>query len=220
MQAAFYQQLGPLGITNFLKYAIELSVQRGIPANQIGYLLLLPLVACFIAIARYVVGLRGFGIFTPVMLAVVFLIMGLIPGVSLFIMIVVVATMARIIMRKIKIHYLARMALVIWVVCLAVFFAMYLFEISILPVMLLILLAENFVEAQISQSPNRAVQLTAETFVMALGCFGLMSWSLLHKWATAEPEILLVVTVILNLLVGRFTGMRILEYQRFRRLLK
>ncbi|MFH1840693.1 MAG: 7TM domain-containing protein [Candidatus Shapirobacteria bacterium] len=204
----------------FLREGVVLARASGLSDSVIAAFLLLPLAAAFIAAARYLLGLRGLGVFTPIMLSVVFLMIGLPTGLSLFFLILLAATFARLIMRRLKIHYLARMALVIWFVSLVVFLFAAAFDFQILPLMILVLLAEDLVEAQISQSSSRALRSTLEVLILSSACFATFSWPFLQNLALAQPELLLFTTLVLNLLIGRFAGLRLLEYQRFRRLLK
>lgn len=214
------QPLGSLGPTNFLKHAVFLAIKSGISWEIVVVLLLFPLVAAFLAAARYFIGLRGFGIFTPAMMAVVFLTTGVVPGVLLFLIILAAATLARLITRGLKIHYLARMALLLWFVSLTVFGMLFWFKASLFPILILILLAENFIEVQIGRSIQDAFRMTLETFILALVSFWLLSWQWLQKAVLSYPELVVFGTMVLDLLIGRFTGLRLLEYRRFRRLLK
>lgn len=212
--------LGPLGPTNFLRHTVLLAVKSGIPWQTIVILLLFPLVASLIAAARYLIGIRSFGIFTPAMLAVAFLATGIVQGALLFLIILGVATLARLIIKKFKIHYLARMALLLWFICLGVFVSLFWLQASIFPILILILLAESFIEVQIGKSTQEAVRLTLETFILAAVSFGLLSWQWLQKVVLSWPELVVLGTAIFNLLVGRFSGLRLLEYRRFRKLVK
>lgn len=214
------QPLGPLGPTNFLKYAIRATYQSGVPWGTIVVLLLFPLVASLIAAARYLIGIKGFGIFTPAMLAVAFMVTGITQGTILFLIILVVATAARILIKKLQMHYLARMSLLLWFICLAVFANLLWIKVSIFPILILILLAENFIEVQIGKNLVEATQMTIETFILALGSLVLLQWSWLRGLLLTQPELVVLGTAVFNLVLGRFTGLRLLEYRRFRRLIK
>jgi hypothetical protein len=67
---------------------------------------------------------------------------------------------------------------------------------------------------------REAGQLTLETFILALGSLGVLSWGWLQKELILHPEAIVLGTAGLNIIIGRFTGLRLLEYRRFRRLLK
>ena len=116
------QKLGSVWQGNFIKYAIRGAVSAGVPPNTIVLLLLLPGVALLIAAIRQVVGLRGFGIFLPAALSVVFVAVGPVVGIGLFLLIVAISTLTRIVLRrlKVKLLYLPRMALILWLVSMGV----------------------------------------------------------------------------------------------------
>lgn len=220
VEALLAQSLGPLGPTNFLKHAIQFTYQSGVPWGTIVVLLLFPFVAALIAGARYFVGIKGFGIFTPAMLAVAFMVTGIIQGIVLFLLILAVATAARMALKKLKIHYLARMSLLLWFICLTVFANLFWMKVSIFPILILILLAENFIEVQIGKSLAEASQMTIETLILALGSLALLEWAWLRQLVLTQPELVVLGTFIFNLVIGRFTGLRLLEYRRFRKIIK
>src|SRR3990172_6109426 len=116
------QKLGPIWPANPVKYAIRGGVAAGVPANTIVLLLLLPIVAFVIALTRNIIGIRGFGIFLPAALSVVFVATGPIIGIGLFLVIVTVSTSMRLVMRKLKVRlqYLPRMAFILWAVVVGV----------------------------------------------------------------------------------------------------
>ena len=109
------QELGPLWPNNPIKYAIRGAVAAGVPVNTIVLLLLLPLVASVIAASRHIIGLRGFGIFLPAALSVVFVSTGPVVGIGLFMVIVTISVVLRLFLRgaRIKLQYLPRMALLL-----------------------------------------------------------------------------------------------------------
>lgn len=173
------QKLGPVWPTNPLKYAIRSAVAGEVPANTIVLLLLLPVVALVIAAFRHLIGLRGFGIFLPAALSVVFVATGPVVGIVLFLIIVLFSTIPRFILRKLKIklQYLPRMALLLWFVVLGVLGFLFvtpllnrpdLADVSIFPVLVLVLLAEDFSKVQIGKSAKTAINLTTETLILSL----------------------------------------------------
>jgi len=224
------QSLGSVWPENPIKYAIRYAVFAGVPANTIVLLLLLPLIASVIAAARHLVGLRGFGIFLPAALAVSFVATGPLVGIVLFLLIVSVSTTTRIILRKtsLKLQYLPRMALILWFVSLAVLGVLFLApviqfpgitNVSIFPVLILTLLAEDFTKAQIGKSVRTAVILTSETLILALISYLFLTLENLQRFALLNPEIFLVSVFIFNILIGKYIGLRLMEIWRFRKLL-
>lgn len=224
------QELGPIWPTNPIKYAIRAAVSAGVPANTIVLLLLLPVVAAIIAGARHLVGIRGFGIFLPAALAVTFVATGPIVGIGMFLVIVTVSTTARIILRKtkIKLQYLPRMALLLLFVVMGVLGVLFtapilkrpdLANVSIFPVLILVLLAEDFSRVQLGKSVNTAVGLTTETLILALVSYVFLTSKQVQEFALLNPEILILIVFAFNFLMGKYIGLRLREFWRFRRLI-
>ncbi len=225
------QKLGAVWPGNPIKYAIRGAIASGVPANTIVLLLLLPLVAFIIAFSRNVVGIRGFGIFLPAALAATFLGTGPIVGIGLFLVIVVVSTLVRITLRKVKIklQYLPRMALILWAVSigvLGVLFSAPLLKISsfsnvsIFAVLILVLLAEDFIRVQLGKSIKTALSLTSQTLILALISYLFLTLSFLQKFVLLNPEISLLSVGVLDFFLAKYSGLRIMEIYRFRKLIK
>lgn len=220
---------GPLSPANFIAVAIRYAVDRGVPANTIVLMILFPLVAALIAFARHIIGLQGFGIFTPAVVSVAFLATGVTVGFLLFAAILIIATLARVVLKKLKMPSMPRMALLIWFVSLGILAIMLLaptirleglVAINIFPILLLILLAETFTEVQITRTFRAAIELTLETLFLALISFFVLSIESLQEWVLVHPETTILAIALLDILIGRYTGLRLLERLRFRQLLE
>lgn len=222
------QKLGSVWPANPIKYAIRGAVASGVAVNTIVLLLLLPLVALVIAASRHLVGLRGFGIFLPAALAVTFVATGPILGIGLFLIIVLTSVLIRFLLRSIKINlqYLPRMALLLLFVVSAVLALLFLAPIiqvpgltkaSIFPVLILVLLAEDFTKVQLGKSVKTAISLTTETLILSLVSFFFLTSVALQKVALLNPEIFLLGIAFADILVGRYVGLRFAEYWRFRK---
>jgi hypothetical protein len=219
------QELGPLNFTNFIRHAIRQAVSRGVPANTIVLVLLFPVVAAIIAASRHLLGLRGFGIFIPAVLSVAFVATGLGSGVLIFLVILVVATIGRVILKRLKLQYLPRMALLLWFVSLGVFGLLYvspllgletITKLNIFPILILVLLTESFIEVQIGKNKKEATELTAETMVLAVISSLFLSLDLVQKFAILFPEALVLMVALFDVFVGRYKGLRFLEYLKFK----
>lgn len=214
-----------------LKYAIRRSLESGVSVETIILLILLPIVGLIIAAARHLIGLRGFGIFLPASLSIVFLATGPVVGIGLFLIIVVLSTLFRVFTRRarIQLQYLPRMALTLWVVALGVLGVLFaaplignigITEVSIFPVLILVLLSEDFTKVQLGKSARVAIALASETLILALVSFTVLSFRAVQIFALTYPEVTLLSSAILALLLGRYTGLRLLELWRFRKLLR
>ncbi len=228
-QLVLEELVGPFRVTNALRWSIRSAVMAGVPANTIVLLLMFPLVTAMIAASRHLVGLRGFGIFTPAIVAVGFLATGITVGLILFLVIMSVATAARVVIRKLRMPYLPRTSLMLWFVSMAMLVVLLLSpylamadvaRLSIFPILLMILLAETFIEVQTRRSRSQAVEMTLETLLMAVISYFVMNLELVHTFVLLNPELVMGGVVIFNLFVGKFDGLRLLEYWRFREILK
>ncbi|EKE12567.1 MAG: hypothetical protein ACD_13C00173G0001, partial [uncultured bacterium] len=225
------QTLGPIWPLNPIKYAIRGAVDAGVPANTLVLLLLLPFVTFIIAFSRNVVGIRGFGIFLPAALSVVFVATGPVVGIGLFLVIVAVSTFVRLILRKLKVklQYLPRMSFILWAVVFAVLGVLFLApvlnfpalaNVSIFAVLVLILLAEEFNRVQLGKSAKTAVNLTFETLILSFISYFFLTLEPLRGFVLLHPEISLITVAIADLLLGKYTGLRVMEFYRFRKLIR
>lgn len=211
---------------NFLSYGINYLINQGVAQNTLFLLLILPVVATIIAFFRQVIGLKAFGIYVPSIITLTFVVTQLRYGLLLFVALLLVATISRLVVRYLRILYMPRMAIVLTIVSLSIF-AIYIgtsyfgrtgfITVSIFPILVLIILTEKFVEAQIEQGNKSAIILTLETLALAIVSYGVVTWDTFETFIMAYPEIVLL-TLVLNIGLGRFTGLRLIEYFRFRRL--
>jgi len=225
------QELGPVWPSNPIKYAIRGAVASGVPANTIVLLLLLPIVTFVVAFSRNVVGIRGFGIFLPAALSVTLVAIGPIVGIGLFIVIVTISTLVRLILRKLKVklQYLPRMSFILWAVVFGVLGVLFmapvlnypaLSNVSIFAVLILILLAEEFTRVQLGKSAKTAVNLTFETLILSLISYLFLTFQPLRQYVLLNPETSLVLVAVLDLVLGKYTGLRVMEFYRFRKLIR
>ena len=230
------QQLGALSAVNFLRYGILHAIEAGVPQNTIVLLLLFPLIVTLIAAARHLFGLRGFGIFTPAVIAVAFLSTGLALGLGLFLGTLAIAAVSRASTRVLKLQYLPRLSLLILFISIGLLAAFLLVPITqgltfagqrldlkgagIFPILLLILLTETFISAEISHGVRFALRITVETLFLAVISYLIMDLKIIQSWVLFHPEATIISLAAGNILLGRFTGLRLLEYWRFRELLR
>lgn len=215
---------GPLSWNNVLQHAIVAAVNEGVPANIIVLVILFPVVASLIATSRHVVGLKGFGIYIPAVLSVAFVSTGIIPGLILFAAITGTAFLTTRLLKRTKMPYLPRTALLLWTISLGIFGLLMLapiiniteiMSVNIFPVLILVLLSENFLDAQARSKETQALALTAETIILAIIASLLLRWGVLQRIALSEPELLLFFTAVGNVIIGKFSGLRVSERLRF-----
>lgn len=216
-----------IGITNVISFGINYLVNKGIPINSITLILMLPVIATILSFSRQVIGIKAFGIVTPAMTTLSFLVLGLPYGLIIFSAILASGTITRLLMRRFHLLYLPRMALVLTGASIAILivFALgaatdntALASFSIFPILILALLAEEFIALQFKAGAKSALTVTAWTLALSIGCYFIVSWQLLRTLFVSYPEITLL-AIPANILLGKWAGLRLTEYIRFRRLL-
>jgi len=219
----------PLSWNNFIQHGIRYAVGEGMPANVIVLIILFPLVAALIGASRHVIGLRGFGMYIPAVLSVALVSTGILEGLLIFGAIVLTALGTKKVLKKARLAYLPRTALLIWTISmglLALFILVPFFNfttligVNIFPILILVLLAENFLDALLRTKPADAIALTAETLALAFISSLILQLESLQKIALLEPELLIVGIAFFNVLVGKFAGLRLAEFLRFRSIIE
>lgn len=217
-----------LSIFNFMSYLVNFMVNKGIPINTITLILIFPIIATIIVLARQVVGLKSFGIYTPIIVTLSFLAIGLKYGLIIFLVILFTGTLVRFILKRFRFFYFPKMALVLTAVAFSLLLVLassaYFDNINItvasfFPMLLMIIIVEKFISVQIEKGSLTALTLSVETLVLAILCYYILSWDYLRTLVINYPEII-IVTVFINIIIGRWTGLRFFEYLRFRELLK
>jgi hypothetical protein len=212
-----------------MSFITQFLINQGIPQETIILLLMLPIAATIIAFARQVVGIKGFGIYTPLIIAFAFTATGLKYGLIFFVTIVAIGTLARLLVKHFRLLYLPRMAIVITVVAIAILLILFggtylngpqLLAAPILAVLIMIPLVEKFIAVQIERGARNAIFITAETLILSIICFSVISWNLLQELVLAYPFWFLLGSVLINIFLGKWTGLRLTEYYRFREVIK
>lgn len=197
----------------------------GVPENTVALLLLLPIVATLVSVIHYIVGFSGYGIFMPTMMAVVLLATGVGSGLVLFSVILIVTLLSNYFVKKLKLHFWPARSITLLFVSMATFGAMILFsfikivdmsKISIFPILFMILLTEEFARTQLIKSKKEALKLTAGTLVLAVAGALIMGLRGVEEMVLERAEIVILFVVIVNILVGRYGGIRLTEIKRFK----
>lgn len=210
---------------------ITFIISQGVPIQTIVLLLMLPIVATLVAFFRQVVGIKAFGIYTPSIVTFALLAFdpnGIKYGIAIFISIILVGMVSRYILKRFRLLYLPRVAITLSIVSLAIlgilvaggsFQRTGLASVSIFPLLIMITLAEKFVATQIEKGNKVAFLLAVETLIISIVGYLLISWDMLTTLLLSFPWIVLF-TFVINFTLGKWTGLRITEYLRFRKILR
>lgn len=208
---------------------LSFFLKEGVPFETIKLILMLPIIATFIAFLRQVIGIKAFGIYTPLLVTFAFLATnGIKYGIVIFVMIILIGMLMRIALRSFRLLYLPRVAIMLTVVALSILIMLALSgslkrtglaSVSIFPILIMITLVEKFIAVQIEKGDRAALLLALETLVISILGFYLASWQALIHFIALYPFAILF-TIPLNIVLGKWTGLRLSEYLRFGEIIK
>lgn len=186
--------------------------------------LVVPAGILLLVILRNVVGIKTFGTFMPVLIALAFRQTGLLWGL-VFVTVVVAAGLAvRFYLERLKLLLVPRLATVVIVVIMLLALLTVLsfrlgFErglsIGLFPIVILTMTIERMTVVWEERGAAEAIQQAAGSIAVGAVCFLIMNFPLVEHLFFVFPELLLVVLAA-TLLLGRYSGYRLTELYRFR----
>ncbi len=208
---------------------INFFISKGVPFETALLILMLPIIATLITFLRQVIGIKAFGIYTPLIVTFAFLATnGIKYGIGIFIAVILTGMLMRFALKPFRLLYLPRVAIMLSAVALVILAMLVLggtikrtglASVSIFPILIMITIVEKFIAVQIEKGNKTAVLLALETLAISVLGYYIASWSILIRLLSAYPWIVLL-TVPVNIFLGKWTGLRIQEYLRFREIMK
>ena len=95
-------------------------MKSGVPANTVVLILLIPVLATVIVFFRYVIGVPTIGLLVPIALSITLLATGIVTGLLLLATIIFGSLFSRVLLKKIRIMQLPKLAISIFVVSLLI----------------------------------------------------------------------------------------------------
>ncbi|MDH4234170.1 MAG: UUP1 family membrane protein [Gallionella sp.] len=199
----------------------------GISQNLLKILLMLPLGALVTVVFRNVIGLETFGTFLPALIAAAARETGLLWGVIGFLGIVLASALVRKSLDWMQLLHSPKMAIMLTTVVIVMMVTtvggvqLGLFElahVTLFPIAILAITAERVALMEAEQGALKVARITLMTLIVIAACYAVMDSLFLQSLILAFPELLLVV-IALNLWLGKWIGIRVMEFLRFRRLI-
>lgn len=189
-------------------------------------LLMVPLGAFLMLLLRNVVGIKTFGTFMPVLVALAFRETKLVTGVILFVTVVSLGLLVRFYLEKLRLLLVPRLTavliLVVFLMALVSVVSNKLnidegLSIALFPIVIMTMTIERMSIAWEERGGAFALKEGIGTLIVAVLAYLVMSIAWLEHLIFVFPELLLVMFA-LTLLIGRYSGYRISELFRFRAL--
>jgi len=199
-----------------------------IPVNLLKIILTIPLGVLAVVLARNILGIHAFGTFMPALLAVAFRDTGLFWGILLFLLILCLSGLVRTALQRLQLLHTPRLAIVLTsTICLMILIVVagvgsdqvLPTRVVLFPIAILTLTVERFAVTIEESGVGEALKMVLGTVIVASLAFAMMNHQGLEMLVVTFPEVLFVL-VALFIILGRWRGMRLLEYYRFRHLLQ
>jgi len=189
-------------------------------------LLVIPAGIFLLVVLRNVVGIKTFGTFMPVLIALAFRETGLLAGIVFFSIIVALGLGVRLYLEQLKLLLVPRLATVVIVVILIIAGLSILsnklgfhrgLSIGLFPIVILTMTIERMTLVWEERGAGEALQQAAGSLVVGALCFLLMNSPYVSHLFFVFPELLLVVLAA-TIALGRYAGYRLTELWRFKAL--
>lgn len=208
---------------NALSFLVNAMLVRGVPTQTVILLLVLPVIATILAFFKQVIGITTFGLYTPSIVALSFLALGWQIGVAFLLFIIATGYATRALMARWRLLYIPKVAIILTVVSIilllligtSAFFGISFTRETVFILLVMSTLSESFLTLKTEEGWTAALLGIGETVVVALLCVSLVQWSPFQSLLLAYPELILL-TIVVNAFLGRWTGLRLVEYFRFR----
>ena len=187
-------------------------------------LLVVPLGILFLVVLRNVIGVKTFGTFMPVLIAMAFRETQLVGGVIMFTFVVGIGLLVRLYLEQLKLLLVPRLASVVMVVIIMMVLISILshklgfdrgLSVALFPIVILSMTIERMTVVWDERGPKEALQQGFGSLAVAVACYLVMNLTVVQHFLFVFPESLLVVLAFC-LLLGRYSGYRLVEIGRFK----
>lgn len=208
---------------DFLSMLVNYLLSRGVSAQAVILLLMLPIIATIFSFLKQVIGITTFGLYTPSIVALSFLALGWWVGLLSLLFILIMGYITRSAMKQWRLLYIPKVAIILTVVSITLLCLVAIGTASglvfsrdtIFILLIMSTLSENFLNLKTEEGWWSALIGILETVFGSLLCVFIIQSQTLQSVVLAYPEIIFL-TILINVFLGRWTGLRLLEYFRFR----
>lgn len=200
-------------------YSLPPSEQR-----LVEFLLLLPLASIIICVYRNLIGLNSFGLFAPALVGLAFRDLRSLPGFGVFVSILLIGWLMRRVLDSYRLLQVPRVALMLSLIVVVLILAVQMANyhdfpvtryISLFPLIILTGMVERFWTLENEDSVGASFRTLLSTMLIAATISIFLSFKFIVRWMFAYPETLGLIMAG-QLLIGRYTGYRLMELLRFR----
>lgn len=207
------------GLLDYSLFTLPINTQQ-----VYRIILTVPLGVFFLTILRNVVGLRTMGTFMPILIAIAFRETQVLSGVVLFTLVVATGLLVRAYLEQLRLLIVPRLACVLTVVLLTMAAISVVsnqlglergLSVALFPMVILSMTVERMAVIWDERGPADMLRQGLGSLVVAVAAYFIMVNPYAEHYALVFPELLLILLAA-NLLIGRYSGFRLLDLPRFR----
>lgn len=213
----------------FLSYMTDSLLFNWFPLGIISLVLILPFVALLISVARQVIWLSVFGVFTPLLFGISMFVIGVTPSLMLLLSATLAVIAIHWITRYIYLLYSPKISLMLILYCIFTILlrrwhnALWLNRVDmssysnsyvIFPFIAILIVAKWVFSDSFLQFKKWRMFTLLEFVLISFWVLYILNNDYFQNIFLWNPELILVV-LMLNILVGRFTWLQFMEYFRF-----
>lgn len=212
---------------DFMSILVNYLLSHGVSAQAVILLLILPIIATIFAFLKQIIGITSFGLYTPSIVALSFLALGWQIGLLFLLFILIMGYLTRSAMKRWRLLYIPKVAIILTVLSFTLLLLVAIGTAAglafprdtVFILLIMSALAENFLNLKTEEGWRSAILGIAETVFGSLLCVFIVQSDWLQSTVLAYPELVLL-TIFVNIGLGRWTGLRLVEYFRFREVFK
>lgn len=212
---------------NFLQYYSLYSLPAALQ-NLFRIVILIPIGALVLSIARNFIGIPTFGIFTPILLSMFFYETNLVFGIVFFLFMIGLGFFERYALDKFYLLAVPRLSILLTITVITLIFFSILNEslsllgnlsVTLFPIVITTIFVERFSIMVIEEGIANTFITLGGTLFIALISYLLFFLGSLQILFFTHPELLLII-IALQLLIGQYKGYRVTELFRFREIFR
>lgn len=201
--------------------------KTGVSLGIIKILLVLPIGALVATFFRNVIGLQTFGTFLPALIAAAAQSTGVWWGLFGFTLVIMILFWVRLAFEQFNLMHTPKLSAMLSVVVILLIGlsilsvhipAIDLSHVTLFPIAILTLTTERFSLVVEEEGVRQAIITMLETLFVTYVCFFFMNSLFLQTSFLAFPELIIFV-IALNIWLGRWVGLRVTEFWRFRKII-
>ena len=202
-------------------------IKSGIPKETLYVLLIIPIIATLVIIAKQIIGIITFDLYILAFSIISLIAIGSIYGILILVIIFIFDTIIRHLLKPVNIHYIAKTGISISIISLLIIYFMFFIKntvgintsLPIYPILILILLTNSLSLNKIKKGDKKASLMYIESVIFIILVYFLIASNLVKTMIFDFPYIS-IFAILFDLYLGKITSLRLSEIIKFKNIIK